>query len=149
LLIGIACAGSSTGSTTLAAQPVKDPLGCYRFNRPMGHSAAGHLERSNVGWWTLELQPEGRARRPHLTAAQQRLWTRSGWSRLADTIRVRLSTGLVGWDIALAPISGDTLSGIARYLTDVIVEGWEPPRYPVVAVREACPLTTAQADVQR
>lgn len=76
------------------------------------------------------------------------MWSESsGWSRLADTIRLRLFTGLTGWDIALAPIGGDTLSGIARYLTDVIVAGREPPRYPVVAVRETCP-PSAAADVQ-
>lgn len=148
LLIGLACAGSSTSSTTLAAQPVKDPVGCYRFNRPMGHSAAGHLERSTPGWWTLELQPEGQAWRPNLTAAEQRMWIRgSSWSRTGDTVWVRLSTGLVGWDIALTPISGDTLGGMARYLTDAIVVGSEPLRVPVVAVKEHCPFTVA-ADTQ-
>lgn len=135
-------------STTLAAQPVKDPVGCYRFNRPMGHSAAGHLERATPGWWTLELQPAGRAWRPHLTVAEQRMWIRgSSWRRLGDTVRVLLSTGLVGWDIALTPIREDTLSGTARYLTDGIVVGSEPLRIPVVAVKEHCPYTVA-ADTQ-
>ena len=57
------------------AAPVNDPLGCYRFSRPMGHSAAGNLEKTDVRWWTVELQPEGRDWQPHLTSAQQRM----GW----------------------------------------------------------------------
>jgi hypothetical protein len=113
--------------------------GCYRFDRPLGHSASGNLERADSTWYSLELREAGAVVRPHLQNAYWRdqYARNSSWRAAGDTLFIRVSTGLVGWDLALA-LEGGQYVGRARYLTDAIDVGAEPLFVPVRGVREVC-----------
>lgn len=134
------------GSGVLACSPHVGPgrpqstaVGCYRFDRPLGPSAAGDMERADSAWYSVHLQADGGIGRPQLVRASERKpWeSRSAWRRQGDTVIARIFTGLVGWEVTLTPVGGD-YAGEAHYLTDARAVGWEPPRYPVRAKREAC-----------
>jgi hypothetical protein len=113
--------------------------GCYRFDRPLGHSASGDLERTDSTWYSVELREGGAIVRPRLQSAYWRdqYARNSSWRASGDTLFVRVSTGLVGWDLTLAP-EGSEYVGLARYLTDAIDIGAEPLFVPVRSVRETC-----------
>ena len=124
--------------TVLGAQAA-EPTGCYRFDRPLGHSATGALERSDSSWYRLQLQPAGKVTRPALSSSSMReLYAdRSAWHTRGDTLFLRVFTGLVGWDLTLLP-EADRYVGSARYLTDAIAVGAGPLILPFRATREAC-----------
>lgn len=71
-------------------------------------------------------------------------WQRgSEWTLTGDSLQVRLSTGLSGWDLRLVrvrPSTRDSFEGVAHYLTDVVVVdgSWKPPVVPVRVQRESC-----------
>jgi len=163
LLIGAAIGCSSTTAHPVGESPaagaalptlasVHDtdfPLGCYRADRILGHAARAESGLASHGFDTFQLLADGRVARPRLlTASSQEMWARAGfWQLRADTLEVRLSTGLVGWALRLElqqSGSADTsLVGMARYLTDVAVRdttGWHthPLRFPVRVAREGC-----------
>lgn len=120
--------------------PAAKPVGCYRFDRPLGHSATGDLERGDSSWYRLQLQPAGAVARPWLSSSywREQYANRSSWRTSGETLFVRVFTGLVGWDLTPRP-AAERYAGSARYLSDAIVIGAEPLRVRVQAVREACP----------
>jgi len=124
-----------TTSATRASSP--EPAGCYRFNRPLGKSAAGHLEAGDSSWYRVQLLAGGLVARPRLGSAfwREQFAARSSWREHGDTLLVRLSTGLVGWDLTLIA-ERNGYSGTARYLSDAL--GGQPFVVPVQAEREPC-----------
>jgi hypothetical protein len=163
LLIGaaIGCSSASPHSASVASEarrgsPAPDavraerfPLGCYRADRILGHAARAEAGLVSHGFDKFRLLPDGRVARPQLSTARERaMWARAGaWQLHADTLTVRLSTGLVGWALRLEVQHTDSrdtaLVGMARYLTDVVVRdttGWyvDPLRFPVRVTAEAC-----------
>jgi len=117
------------------------PVGCYRFDRPLGHSATGALERADSTWYSLRLLPAGAVARPELASPYWRdLYSRrSAWRLSHDTLFVRVFTGLVGWDLVLMPRDSG-YGGVARYLSDAL--GGPPVTAAVHARREACAVPT-------
>jgi hypothetical protein len=128
------CLGPSVGQQSVVA-------GCYRFDRPLGPSGTGDLERAMPAWYAVELREGGGVGRPQLARRSERAqWERaSSWRQRGDTVFLRVFTGLQGWDVTLTPAAGG-FAGEARYLSDALAVGWEPPRYPVRATREQCPV---------
>jgi hypothetical protein len=123
----------------LASRVNTPPQGCYRFDRPLGHSATGDLERHDSTWYTVELRDSGVVARPDLKSPYWRKTYSysSSWRVSGDTLFVVVSTGLVGWNIALLP-ENDHFAGRARYLTDVRTKGEEPLFVRVRAWRTTC-----------
>jgi len=128
---------------SLRAQSVA-PVGCYRFDRPLGGSAVASVERADSAAYTLQLLAGGKVARPAIPSAYWRSeYARSSrWRMTGDTLHIRLSTSLVGWDIVLTP-SGDSLVGSARYLSDAT--GGPPFTAPVSARHVACQPGAANA----
>ena len=116
----------------------QNPVGCYIFNRPLGHSARGHLERHDPSWSLLQLRDSGTVARPGLQKRHQEMFSRrSSWTTSGDSIFIITSTGLVGWNITLVPHDG-AFAGRALYLTDVVVQGEEPLYFQVHARKVEC-----------
>ncbi len=113
------------------------PPGCYRFNRPLGHSASGQLEAGDSSWYRVQLLPVGAVARPALPSAywRQQYAQRSSWREHGDTLIVRVTTGLDGWELTVTP-AGNGYTGTARYLTDA--RGGQPSVAAVQAEREPC-----------
>lgn len=134
-----AVATNSLGSAPVRASQTPEPVGCYRFDRPLGHSAAGTAERNDSTWYSLRLLPAGAVARPELASPiwRDQYAARSSWRAARDTVFIRVSTGLVGWDVALAGHDSQYV-GTARYLTDAV--GGPPITTAVHAKREACPV---------
>ncbi len=121
--------GPSSGQT---------PQGCYFFDRPLGHSASGNLERHDSAWSFLQLRDSGVVARPRLSKRHQEMFSRrSSWRASGDSLLILTSTGLVGWNITLFP-AAEGFAGRALYLTDVVVRGAEPLYVPVRARRVGC-----------
>jgi hypothetical protein len=94
-------------------------------------------------WYVLQLADSGRVARPLFPKRQRDQWTGlSRWTTKGDTLLIRVSDGLVGWDIALRR-RDDEFAGVANYLTDVRVEGRVPPRKEVRAAPIECPAPPA------
>ena len=129
----------SSGRTSSAPAQIEFQ-GCYIFDRPLGSSASGDLERSDSTWYSLELRDHGIVARPRLHSSY---WRReymrsSSWRSTGDTVHIVVSTGLVGWRIWLVS-NEDVFSGVARYVTDVRAAEYIPPRVEVRARKEGCP----------
>lgn len=139
LAILILVVGTMGVSAALQAQSAA-PTGCYRFDRPLGFSATGDRERGDSSWYRLQLLPEGKVARPALAEAfwRDRFAQRSAWHTSGDTLFIRVSTGLVGWDLTLLAEARDYV-GTARYLTDAVVLGAAPLDVRVRATRDVCP----------
>jgi hypothetical protein len=115
---------------------------CLRFKQPLGYSASGAREQGDSVWYVLQLADGGTVTRPLFPKRQREQWTRlSRWTTKGDTLLIRVSDGLVGWDISLRR-GGDGFTGVATYLTDVRVDGWIPPRLDVHAATIKCPAPT-------
>ena len=117
------------------ARPMS-PDRCLRARPALTYSAApGAPERGDSTWAIVGLLSDGRVTRPLLPPRHSR---RSQWRMAGDTLRLRVSDGLVGWDVAAVPDSSG-YSGVATYLTDVIVRGALPYRIPVFLHNTVCP----------
>ncbi len=99
---------------------------CLQFEQPLGYSFSGAREKGDLRWYVLQLGDSGSVTRP-LFPQKDREWLKrsSRWSIKGDTLLVRVSDGLVGWDVALRR-HRPGYSGVATYLTDVIVDGRIP-----------------------
>lgn len=119
--------------------------GCYRADRPLAESASGGVPAAAA----FRLLSGGRVARYPVRVMGSGWERASGWTQHGDTLVVRLSTGLSGWELRLLPApterdgTGDVAwVGPARYLTDVVVRDgtqWRPPRVLVRVRRESCP----------
>ena len=126
LLLAAGRARAQSPSREPAQPPTPDR--CFRARPALTYSATGIPEQGNTDPWSLvEFRADGRVGRPLLPLRHSE---RSRWRVLGDTLRLRLSDGLVGWDVVATP---DSLAyvGIATYLTDVVVKGAEPLRVRV------------------
>jgi hypothetical protein len=138
---------------TAAVQPPDSVTGCYRASRPLGTAASPTGGTPTPGLDTFQLLPEGRVDRPHvgtpvgwtdrMAANARESWRRgSRWTATPDSLHVRLSTGLAGWELRLARVTGDPFQfeGMGHYLTDVVVVdgSWKPPVVAVRVRREPC-----------
>ena len=137
-----------------AGQQVDSVVGCYRANRALGPAASPTGGTPTPGLDTFQLLLGGRVERPHvgnpvgytdrMAAHARALWQRgSEWTVNGDSLHVRLSTGLTGWDLRLIrvrPPARDSFEGMAHYLTDVVVVdgSWQPPVIAVRVQREIC-----------
>jgi hypothetical protein len=119
------------------------PPRCLRFAQPLGYSAAGVLEHNVPRWYVLELGDSGAVRRPLFPPRQREMWAeRSTWAERADTLRIRVFDGLVGWDVSLwRGRSRGSYDGTATYLSDVVVAGRAPVRADVHATTIVCPVS--------
>ena len=124
-------------TNSAARRSSHEPTGCYRFNRPLGGSATGRLEAGDSAWYRAQLLGGGLVVRPTLASAywREQYAARSSWHEHGDTLLVRLSTGLVGWDLTLIA-EGNAYTGTARYLSDAL--GSQPYVILVQAERESC-----------
>jgi len=123
-----------TGHSTRPAN-----LECLRFKQPLGYSASGALEQGKTEWYVLRLADSDVVSRPLFQKRDRERWTRrSRWTAKGDSIHIRVSDGLVGWDVALRR-AGDGYTGVANYLSDARAEGWIPPRVTVHADAIECP----------
>jgi len=153
-LTNAAAAGRPEHFARPAAQQPDSIVGCYRANRPLGTAASPTGGPPAPGLDTFQLLPGGRVDRPHvgspagytqrMAANARASWQRgSEWTLTGDSLQVRLSTGLSGWDLRLVrvrPSTRDSFEGVAHYLTDVVVVdgSWKPPVVPVRVQRESC-----------
>jgi hypothetical protein len=130
--------GSMGPGSDLHAQAA-DLTGCYTFDRPLGSSATGDVERGDSSWYRLKLEPAGKVARPGLvrTSWRDQYAHFSTWHSSGDTLFIRVSTGLVGWDLTLLP-DANRYVGRGRYLSDAFVVGAEPLHVRVQATREVC-----------
>lgn len=127
--------GVSAGSSSEGGQVE----GCYRADRPLRSSGVDTARVTDPGMVRgarLYLGRDGTITRRDLAGQ----WRRSRWSEHGDTLQMRLSTGLVGWDLSLTrDTSGrNAFSGVAKYLTDVVSRGWIAPVVMVSLTREIC-----------
>ena len=138
-LLAAGCLASSRGV-------IGGPVGtveCLRFKQPLGYSASGARERGNAMWYVLQLADSGRIARPLFPKRQREQWTDlSRWTIKGDTLLIRVSDGLAGWNMALQRRQ-DEFVGVATYLTDVRVAGWVPPQKDVRAAPIECPAPSA------
>jgi hypothetical protein len=142
-----------THSVMPALAQLPEPLGCYRADRALGTSyntafgrgVPGPIGRqigedsvSLDGLRTFRIRERGRVDRPEAAVPQP--WARgSRWLQAGDTLRIMLSTGLVGWQLYLTQRNEREYQGIARYLTDVVVkDGREPLQVPITVRRAPC-----------
>jgi hypothetical protein len=138
----VAAAGGLALSSTFVVDRVATPQ-CFRFKQPLGYSASGAREQGDAAWYVLQLGDRGTVTRPLFPQRQREVWTRrSRWTAKGDTLLIRVSDGLVGWDISLWR-ERDGFTGVATYLTDVRVAGWVPPRLDVSAATIKCPAPPA------
>ena len=139
----VAAAFALTAVSRLSQAQIPRTPGCYRFDRPLGGSASGAVERADSTWQFIQLSDSGIVRRPLRPRREREARLRKHqWSVSKDTVRFRVSDGLVGWDVSMWR-SGSAFTGIASYLTDVITSEWKPPRVTVHAVQIACPALPA------
>ena len=116
---------------------------CFRFDRPLGTSAAGTLEQGDSTWYFVQLADSGIVRRPLRPKGEREAWLRKKqWSIKGNTINFRVGDPLVGWNVTMRP-EGRSFAGVATYLSDVIVAGRAPTRIKVHAKRVACPALPA------
>lgn len=116
---------------------------CLRFTEPLGYSVSGTRERGDAKWYVLQLGDSGVVARPLFPSRERELWpNRSRWTTKGDTLLVRVSDGLVGWDLALRR-ERDEFQGLATYLTDVYVKGAVRLRREVHASTTTCPVPSA------
>lgn len=113
--------------------------GCYRADRPLrssGVDTARVIDPGRIRGARLYLRRDGTVTRRDLAGQ----WRRSSWRLQGDSLHVRLSTGLLGWDLLLTrnTSGSNDFSGTARYLTDVVSKGWVPPVMTVSLFREIC-----------
>ncbi len=129
-------------NATLQAQVARtayDPRGCWELSRPAGPAAEDSPSNRDSRYRTLWLRDSGEVRLPELEAREARNWrSASGWTRNADTLFVRVFTGLQGWQLSLLPVNATRFSGTGTYLSDVIVRGQPPYRVSFSATRIAC-----------
>jgi hypothetical protein len=112
---------------------------CLRFHEPLGYSASGALEQGDAKWYVLQLADSGMVARPLFAKRERKQWaSRSQWTTNGDTLLVRVSDGLVGWDLSLRR-GRNGFQGVATYLTDVRVTGALPLRRIVHASKITCP----------
>ena len=117
---------------------------CLRFMQPIGYSASGALEKGDTAWYVLQLRDSGKVARPLFPRPQREAWTRSSrWTSTGDTLRIRVSDGLAGWDISMWR-ARKGFAGVASYLSDARVAGAVAPRMNVEAVEIACPAESAR-----
>lgn len=116
---------------------------CIRFREPLGYSATGAREQGDAKWYVLQLADSGMVARPLFPKRERKQWAyRSRWTANGDTLLVRVSDGLVGWDISLRR-GRNGFQGAATYLTDVHVKGAFPLRKVVHATTVKCPEPSA------
>lgn len=133
--------GRRRGTTGHSTRPAT--LECLRFKQPLGYSASGALEQGKTEWYVLKLADSGVVSRPLFNKRDRERWTRrSRWTAKGDSLHIRVSDGLAGWDLALRR-TGDGYTGVANYLSDVRAEGWIPPRVMVHADAIECPPAAA------
>jgi hypothetical protein len=137
-ILAIVVATGSPAATHGIDVPVDAPQ-CLLFEKPLGYSASGALEKGDTTWYVLQLDDNGTVTRPLFPKRQGEKWAhRSRWTAKAFTLQILVFDGLVGWDITLSRVRG-RFSGVATYLTDVSVAGWVPPRVDVSAIEIKCP----------
>ena len=112
---------------------------CFRFDRPLGTSASGARELADSTWYIVQLADSGIVRRPLQPKREREAWLRKNqWSAIGDTIHFRVGDPLVGWNVTMHRV-GRSFTGVATYISDVIVAGRAPTRVPVHAKRVRCP----------
>lgn len=84
--LSLALSLSTNGSANVGPQP--GVAGCYRFDRPLGRSGTGELERALPAWYAVELRTGGSVGRPYLARPTERaLWERArSWHERGDTV---------------------------------------------------------------
>src|SRR3954471_6869001 len=108
---------------------------CFRFDRPLGTSAAGTREQGDSTWYVVQLADSGIVRRPLRPKREREAWLRKNqWSAKGDTIDFRVADPLVGWRVTMYP-AGQAFTGVATYITDVMVAGRGPLRVQIHATR--------------
>ncbi|MBL0170625.1 MAG: energy transducer TonB [Gemmatimonadaceae bacterium] len=115
--------------------------GCWRADRPLGPTGGVEPVARDSAFRTFVLQDSGRVALPTIPDRWRRLgWEeRSSWTVRRDSVRLRVFTGLQGWDAQLVFASnGQSLHGVAQYLTDVIAVGMAPLLVPAVLARITC-----------
>src|SRR4051812_4045014 len=116
---------------------------CFRFDRPLGTSAAGTREQGDSTWYLVQLADSGIVRRPLRPVREREAWLRKNqWSTKGDTIHFRVGDPLVGWRVTMHR-AGRSFTGVATYITDVIVAGRGPIGVKVHAARVRCPALPA------
>ena len=142
ILALVAAAGGAASLHTVIGHP-EATAQCLRFKQPLGYSASGAREQGDSVWYVLQLADGGTVARPLFPKREREQWTRSSrWTTKGDTLLIRVSDGLVGWDISLRK-ARDGFTGVATYITDVRVEGWAPPWVDVHAATIKCPAPPA------
>jgi hypothetical protein len=137
LALAVAATGSAAAVSDASDRPTAPR--CLRFEQPLGYSASGERERGDSSWYVLQLGDSGTVTRPLFSPREREQWNRlSAWTTKGDTLRIRVTDGLAGWNISLWAVRGG-FAGIATYLTDVVVVGWVPPRMDVHAASIECP----------
>jgi hypothetical protein len=140
-MLALAAVTGSPGPSLPVIQSVTAPQ-CIRFTKPLGFSASGVREVGDEAWYVLKLGDNRVVTRPLFPGVE--MWAGgSRWRAKGDSLQIRVSNGLVGWDISLRR-RGDGFVGVATYLTDVRVAGAVPTRVDVSAARIKCP-TLSQA----
>lgn len=138
LLAAISTTPRAAEAQLIPLFPPPTPDRCLRSRPALTYSAAsGAPERGDSSWAIVGLFADGRVTRPLLPPQR---YDRSTWRMQGDSLHLRVFDCLVGWNVAAV---GDSLgyTGIATYLTDVVVAGAQPHRIPVHLEPTPCPTT--------
>ncbi|AMW04488.1 hypothetical protein [Gemmatimonas phototrophica] len=126
-------------ATNMGAQNAQELFGCWAASRPLGSRGDATGVPSEARFQTLRLSDSARVHLPLLERGERTMWeARSGWSQRSDSLSLRVSTGLAGWQLHLRRIDQRTWRGTATYLTDAIARGRPPLRVPLELTRVAC-----------
>lgn len=136
----VSLATSPVSASTVSAWQPPPVAGCYQSSITLGPVGTVSLLHRDSAFQTFVLTDSGTVQLPLLESRQVRMWTeRSTWQMRRDTLRVRVSTGLQGWEATVTLGAKRTQwHGTAQYLSDAIVRGQPPLRAPVVFVRIPC-----------
>jgi hypothetical protein len=126
-------------ASSARAQNVPDVLGCWEASRSLGARAKATGVPGEARFQTLRMSDSGHVHLPLLSGGERVMWeARSAWSHGNDSLSLRVSTGLVGWQLHLRRTNSLMWSGSATYLTDAIARGRPPLREPIELTRVAC-----------
>ena len=126
-------------ATSAGAQNVRDVIGCWEASRPLGARADATGVPSESRFHALRMSDSGHVHLPLLSGGERGMWeARSEWSLGNDSLSLRVTTGLVGWQLHLRRTNSRTWRGMATYFTDAIARGRPPLRVPIELTRVAC-----------
>lgn len=141
IAIGMAPRALAAQRGPAAPKPVP-PVGCWKFDTPLGPSAAGTAdEERDQRWYVVGLRKDGSVSRPLMrTDSAGKYEAGSRWTVDRDTITVMLTDGTSGWQARVLH-HASALVGEVKHVTGRTVASDAASR-PARATMEPCKAAT-------